>query len=109
MVLRFGRRLPLHRNGAAARTFACTGVRMGTLAANRQTASMPQTSVRSDFHQPLDIEGNFLSEIAFDAVLFFDDFADLVGFVVVQITNLRVHIDTGGAQDLIGYRATDAE
>jgi len=53
---------------------------------------MPEAAIRANFHQPLDIEGHFLAQIAFHAVLLFNDFADLVGLVIVQVADLRRNI-----------------
>src|SRR3954470_4177584 len=66
----------LLRNGALARALARPRVRLGPLAAHRQVAAMPQSAEAADFHQPLDVHGNLLPEIAFNAALLLDHLAD---------------------------------
>jgi len=68
---------------------------------------MPQAAIRSDFHKPLDIEGYFFPQIPFDAVLLFNDLANLVYFVIVQLANFRVRTDPCRRQDLVSLRTTN--
>src|SRR5215471_12219780 len=68
---------------------------------------MPKSSIRSNFHKPLDVEGNFLTQVAFNAMLLFNNLADFVGFVVVQFANLSIRTDTSCAQYLVRQRTAD--
>ena len=69
---------------------------------------MTEATVGTDFHEPLDVHGDFLAEIAFDAMLLFNDLANMVDLVVVQFANLGVETDAGRGQNLAGLRAPDA-
>jgi hypothetical protein len=54
---------------------------------------MTQASVRTDFHQSLDVHRDFFAKITFDAVILFDSLTNLVGLVVVQLANLDIETD----------------
>ena len=62
---------------------------------------MTQSAVGTDFHEPLDIEGDVLAKISFDPVLLFDQLSDLVDLVIVQITNLCIETDCRLGQNLV--------
>jgi hypothetical protein len=70
---------------------------------------MAQATIRPDFHQSLDIERRLFSKIAFNAVLLFNDLADLVRFVIVEVANLRIQIHACTLQDLVRQSPSDAE
>src|SRR5262245_45173373 len=82
---------------------------MGSLTASRKPATMAQAPIRPDFHQSFDIEGGLFSKIAFNAVLLFNDLADLVCFVIVEVANLRIQVHAGTLQDLVRLSPSDAE
>src|SRR2546428_3863506 len=90
-----GRSLPSDCDRTAPRSLAGTGVRMRALASGRQAATMAEPAVRTDFHEPFDIERDFLTQVAFHPILLFDDLADLVYFIVVQLANFRIRADAG--------------
>src|SRR5579862_6473763 len=54
----------LLRDRALARTLAGAGIRARALAANRQATAVPHAAVTADFHQPLDVHGDVLAQIA---------------------------------------------
>ena len=68
---------------------------------------MPETAIRSDFHQPLDVERNLFAQISFDSMLFFDDLSDFVCIVVIQLTDLGVDVHAGGFQNVVRQRTSD--
>src|SRR5262245_21523906 len=66
----------LLRDRALPRTFAGARVGAGPLAVNREIAPVPHAAVAADLHQPLDVHGDLLAEIAFHPTLLFDHSAD---------------------------------
>src|SRR6185295_1793383 len=96
------RGLFLHGHGAAARTLARAAVGLGALSTHGQTSPVTEAAVRSNFHEPLDVHGDFLAEVTFNAILLFDHFSNLVDLVVVQFTNLDVETDAGRGKDFPG-------
>src|SRR5688572_14970852 len=91
--LGFCRGLAFDGDRASSGTFARARIRVRALSAHGQAAAMTQATVRTDFHEPLDIEGSILSKISLDAMLLFDQLADLVDLVIVELTNLGVKVD----------------
>src|SRR5262249_175949 len=86
------------------------GARVGacTLAAQRQTAAVAQTTIRAEVDQALDADADFATQVAFDRELrhFLAQFLDL-GFG--QRLDLGRRIDSRGRTDLLPPRAADAE
>src|ERR1017187_1210569 len=105
--LRLGRGLLLVGNGAAARSFARTGVGMRALSANRQPAAMPQPAVRTHLDVPLDVHRDFFAEVAFDGALFFQNRTDLIDFVFRQVANLLIEIDSRAVKQGLGTGTAD--
>src|SRR3954447_21848464 len=112
------RRRPVHsspwlddlllRNRALARTLARARVGLGPLAAHRQVAAVPQAAEAADFHQPLDVHGNLLAEIAFHATLLLEHLADVPDIVFGQILDADVRADAGRLQNRVRAEASDA-
>src|SRR5438094_9559206 len=88
-----GRSLPTNGDSTTARPFARPPVGVRALAADGQSAAMAEPAIRTDFHEPLDVERDFLAQVAFDSILLFDGLADLGYFIVVQLTALRIRFD----------------
>src|SRR6266513_165778 len=61
------------------------GIGMGALAADRQSATMPQPAVATEVHQPLDIHGHFAPQVPLDHIVAVDHLADLQHFLVGQL------------------------
>src|SRR6516225_10278684 len=97
----------LLRNGALARALARTRVRLGPLAAHRQVAAVPQSAEAADFHQPLDVHGDLLAEIAFDAALLLDHLADAADVVLGQILDADVGAHPGRFEDRVRAETPD--
>src|SRR6266446_9575381 len=95
-------------DGALARAFARPRVGPRPLAAHRQRAPVPHPAVAADFHQPLDVHGDLLAEIAFDAALLLDDAADLPNVVLGEILDTDVGTHPGLFQDGVRAHAPDA-
>jgi hypothetical protein len=62
-----------------ARALAGARIGAGPLAAHRQAATMAQSAVAAEIHQPLDIHADFTSQVAFD-----HDFADFSAKVSIS-------------------------
>jgi hypothetical protein len=57
-------------------------------------------AVAADLHQPLDVDGDLLPEIAFDAALLLDDPADLPDVVLRQVLDPEVAADARLREDV---------
>src|SRR5262245_15034696 len=68
---------------------------------------MTQAAIGTDFHEPLDVEGNILAEISFHFVLLLDQLSYLVNLVIIQFTNFRVETDCRFAKNPRRLRAAD--
>src|SRR5690606_37946151 len=88
-----GARLLAHCHGAFPRPLTGSRIGVGPLTTHRQAPPVPEPAIRADLHQTLDVERNFLPEVAFDPILFLDQFPDLVRFVVVEIPHLALGTD----------------
>jgi len=61
---------------------------------------MTESTIRADFDQPLDVHRNIFAEVAFDVAFAFDDLADAIDLVFVQVLHLLVRIDFGCCQNV---------
>ena len=68
---------------------------MSSLTAHRKRATMSQTAIAADIHQPLDIHLDALAKIAFDLALRFQDRTNPAQLVFTQISHASVEVDTG--------------
>src|SRR5271154_7097878 len=57
------------------RALAGSCIGMGTLATHRQAATVTQAPIATEIHQPLDVHGNFASQIALYQIVAVDHFA----------------------------------
>ena len=71
---------------------------MGALAANRQSAAMPQTPVRSHFNEAFNIQRKLFAQIAFYRAFVFDQGADPVDLVLGQVSDLLFVVDAGAVK-----------
>jgi len=97
--LGLGRCLFLYGYRATSRAFSSSRVSMRALTAYGQSPPMTQSTVRSDFHETLDIERGFLPQVSFNRLLLFDDFPDLIYFIIIQIAHFGVLINTGAREN----------
>jgi hypothetical protein len=77
------------------------GVGARALTAHRQATSMPQTAIRSDIHQSLDVHRHFTPEIALDAEFLVDDLAQAIDFIVSQVADARIRVDPSALQQIL--------
>ena len=63
---------------------------MRALSANRQTATMTQSAVATDVHQPLDVHLDALAQVAFNFSLRFENRTDPAQLVLAQILDASV-------------------
>ena len=70
----------------------------------RQAAAMPQSAVGPHFDVTLDVQRDFLAEIALDRALVFEDLTDVVDFVLGHVADLLVGIDAGPVEQAIFAR-----
>src|SRR5215472_5946283 len=107
-ILCLRRCLLLVGHRSAARTLARAGVGMGALAPHRQAAAVPQSAVRAHLDVPLDVHRDLLAEIAFHGAFVFQDLADAVDFVLAQVADFLIEIDTGPVKERAGAGTADA-
>src|SRR6185503_6899619 len=93
---------------AAARAFARARVRPRALAAQRQAAAVPNTSVTAEIHEALDVHRDLAAQIALDGELR-DDVAQARDLRLRQILDLRGRVDGGRLADHQRSVAADAE
>ena len=72
---------------------------MRTLSAYRQIAPVPQSAIRLNIDQPLDVHRDFFAQVAFDLAFFLDDLTDTVDLVFAQILDLLERINLRGGQN----------
>src|SRR3954447_14091303 len=106
--LRLPRRFLLVRYGAAARSLAGAGVGVGPLSPHRQAAAVAESAIRPHLDVTLDVHRDFFAKVAFDGALLFQDLTDLVDFVLAQIADFLVEIDTRPVQQRLRPGPADA-
>jgi len=67
-----------------------------------------QTSVAADVHEPLDVHGNLPAEITLNPHFFIDDVTQAIDFIVSQVPNPGVRIDSGASEKLLARMQPDA-
>ncbi len=92
-----------------ARAFAGARVGFGALTAHRQSATMADATIGLNFHQTLDVAVDEALEVAFDAIILLDDFAQTRGVGFGQIAHARIFLDFRFFDDLFGEGGADAE
>src|SRR5262245_43168113 len=108
IFLCFGRRLLLVGDGAAPRALAGPGVSMGALPPYRQATAVPQTTIGTHLDVALDIHRDFLAQIAFHRAFLFQDLANPVDLVFIEVRHLLVKIDAGAIQQRPRTAAPDS-
>ena len=82
------------------RAFACAGVGLGALAADRQAAQVADASVALDALQTLEIHADFAAQIALDDVLaILDGMDDLGELSLGQVLGAHARINFGFGQN----------
>jgi hypothetical protein len=92
-------------------TWTLFGARVGvcSLTPYRQTAAVPQSPVRSDVHQSLDVHGNFSAEGTFYSVILFDQLPETVYICIAEIFHSKSGVYATLLHNFAGYGATDAK
>src|SRR5690606_23043581 len=90
-----------------ARTLAGAGVGTGTLATQRQAATVAQAAVAAQVHQTLDGDADFATKVALDDVLA-DLGAQALDLRLGQVTDLGRRGHVGGLANLLRPGAADA-
>jgi hypothetical protein len=80
-------------DGGATWSFTCAGIRVRSLATDRQRTTMSQAAIATDIHQSLDVHLNALAQIAFNLTLHFQNATNATQLVFTQISHARVEID----------------
>ena len=80
---------------------------MGALAVHRQILAMARAAIGPDLDEPLDVHRNVLAQIALDAALAFDDLADAVDLIFVEVLHFLHGVNLGGLDDARGARMSD--
>src|SRR5262245_18701661 len=68
---------------------------------------MTAAAVAADFHEPLDVHGDLLAEIALDPALLLDHPADLADVFFGQVLFADIRADAGVLQDAVRSHPAD--
>src|SRR4051794_1143802 len=107
-VRSLGLLLPPHAD-RLLRSAPLTGVRLGSLAADRQVATMAHPSVRADLDEPLDVQRDLAAEVALHLVAPVDQLAEAVDLLLREVADAGVGVDVRLGQDLLGGGQADPE
>ena len=69
---------------------------------------MPETTIASDIHQALDVQGDLGPEVSLDLVLLLDDFSQKSDIISTEGVDSDVRIDVRLGADLLGGGSADA-
>src|SRR5436190_3132123 len=100
--------LPPHAD-RLLRSAPLTGVRLGSLAACRQVASMAHPAVRADLDQALDVQRDLAAKIALHLVAAVDQLAEPVDLLLGEVADAGIRVDIRLGQDLLRGRQADSE
>src|ERR1700677_2587460 len=87
---------------------AGAGVGMGALAAHRQLLAMAQAAIGAQIHQPLDIDRDLATKVAFDHIVAVDRLANLQNLSIRQLGDSSLRRDVHLLDNLLGLLAADA-
>src|SRR5438445_5078286 len=85
----------------APRALPRTRVGVGALSAHGQVAAVAHPAVGADLHQPLDVHGDLLAQVALHFAFLVDDLGDAAGFLLREVLDPDARIDARLAQDLV--------
>src|SRR5688572_22669169 len=100
-------RLGLRPDHGLARALARARVRVRALPAHRQVPAVAHPAVGADLHQPLDVHGHVLAEVAFHATLRVQDLRDPVALLLGEVLHADAGVDARLAEDLVAARHAD--
>jgi len=66
-----------------------------------------EPAIAADVHESFDIHGDLTPEVTFYPHFFVDDVAQAVDFIVCQVPNTRVWIDSGASEKLLACVQSD--
>src|ERR1700677_3226186 len=87
---------------------AGAGVGVGALATHRQLLAMAQAAIGAQIHQPLDVDRDLATKVAFDHVVAVDCLANLQNFRIRQLRNTPLRRDMHLLDNLFGLLRPDA-
>ena len=90
-----------------ALAFARARIGPGALTAHRQSATMPQTAITADVHQPLDVLLHLAPRRAFHLEIIGDDRPDACDFLIVPFADAFIGSDPGFLQNRRGGCRSD--
>src|SRR6202043_1839394 len=92
-----------------ARSATGARIRSGALAAHGQATTVAQAAIGADLDQPLDIQRDLASQLAFDFGFLIDDVAQGADLLVVEVLDAQIRVDVGDPQDSPGGMRTHPE
>src|SRR5690349_14741061 len=92
----------------ATRTLLRARIRVRPLATHRQATPVPNTPIRADVHQTLDVHRHFGAQRTLDLVVALDHLTQLVDVRVGEIANAQRGVDSCLAQNVDGVTTADA-
>src|SRR4029453_13934542 len=95
---------PDHR---PARALARARVGVRALPAHRQVPAVAPPGVGADLHQPLDVHGHVLAEVALDAALLVQDLGDAADLLFGEGLHAHALVDARRGQDALAARDAD--
>jgi hypothetical protein len=81
---------------------------VGTLSSHGKRSAVSQAAIASDVHQTFDVHLNSLPEISLDLALGFEHSSNAAQFVLTQVFDSSVDIDSGFLQNRGRSRTADA-
>src|SRR4030095_15585614 len=97
----------LLRNRHASGALTSARVCMRALATDGQRATMPESAIAPDVHQPFDVHLYALTQVALNFALRFEDRPDTTQLVIIQILYASVDVDCGLSKNRACARTTD--
>jgi len=91
--------LPLDAD-SPPRTFSCTSVCTGSLPSHRQTTTMSEPTITTDFHQPSNVHRHLAAQVSLHPVLALDHLAEFADLGFSEVPNSRRWINSSLLQDL---------
>src|SRR5262249_17133283 len=98
----------LLRHCHTTRTLTSAGVCMRALTANRQPASVPESTITTDVHQSFDVELHLFPEVAFNHTLLINDGADAVDLFFAQLADAPINVNPCFTKDFVSAGASNA-
>src|SRR5690349_5351491 len=92
----------------ATRTLLRARIRVRPLATHGQATPVPNTPIRADVHQTLDVHRHFGAQRALDFVIALNHLTQLVDVRVGEIANAQRRIDARFAQNVDGVATANA-